>query len=195
LDKTTADACRPEISERTVSAQVGLNLTSSAPRSAWFWPALVISLLAGQVVLVLVMAYLAVSDHSFAVEPDYYRKALHWDAEMAQQQANRRLGWSLHVEISEPSDLFQQRGVRCVIADRAGKPVEGATVELVAFPHVRGNERQTLTLAAVEAGRYGAAVRMAQGGLWEFRVVAKRGAELATHMELVQVRVPGAVVR
>jgi nitrogen fixation protein FixH len=181
--------------ERTVSAQVGANLTSSATRSAWFWPALVVGLLAGQMVLVLVMAYLAVSDHSFAVEPDYYRKALQWDAEMAQQQANRRLGWSVHVEVSEQSDLFQQRDVRCVIADRMGQPVEGAAVEVVAFPHARGNERQTLTLAAVEAGRYGAAVRMAQGGLWEFRVAAKRGAELATHMEQVQVRLPGAVAR
>ena len=174
-----------------------MNQTSSATRSAWFWPALVVGLLAGQVVLVLVMAYLAVSDHSFAVEPDYYRKALQLGR--ARCRSNRPIDdWDglLRIEVSEQPDISQQRDVRCVITDRAGKPVDGATVEVVAFPHVRGNERQELDAdSGLEAGRYGAAVRMSQGGLWEFRVVATRGVEVATHMEQVQVRLPGAVTR
>lgn len=188
MDNTTVDTRRASTLERSDSALLSANQSSSATRSAWFWPALVISLLTGQIVLVLVMAYLAVSDHSFAVEPDYYRKALQWNSEIAQQQANRRLGWTLHVEVSEQADLLQQREVRCVIHDPAGKPVEGADVEIVAFSHVRGNDRQELILTALEAGRYGATVRMTQGGLWEFRITARRGADLMTHIEQMQVR-------
>ena len=75
-----------------------------------------------------------------------------------------------------------------MIADRAGKPVEGVSVEVVTFPHVRGNERQELMLTALEAGRYGATVRMPQGGLWEFRITAKRGEDVVTHVEQLQVR-------
>ena len=188
MDKSTAESGGPSTLVRSASAPTGANHASSATRSAWFWPALVIGLLSGQVVLVLVMAYLAVADHSFAVEPDYYRKALRWNAEISQQQTNRRLGWVLSVEVSEQADLLQQRDVRCVIADRAGKPVEGVSVEVVTFPHVRGNERQELMLTALEAGRYGATVRMPQGGLWEFRITAKRGEDVVTHVEQLQVR-------
>lgn len=188
MDKATGDTRGASAVERSASAAVGAKTTSSASHAAWFWPALVIGLLAGQVVLVLVMAYLAVSDHSFAVEPDYYRQALRWNSEISQQQANRRLGWSVLVEVAEQADVLQQRDVRCVITDRAGQPVEDARVEVVAFPHVRGNERQVLRLTGLEAGRYGATVRMAQGGLWEFRITASRGADVATHVAQLQVR-------
>lgn len=195
MDNQTVDTRGTSTLERSDSALRGANQSSSITRSAWFWPALVIGLLAGQIVLVLVMAYLAVSDHSFAVEPDYYRKALRWNSEISQQQANRRLGWTMHIEVSEQADLMQQRDVRCAITDPAGLPVAGAHVEIVAFPHVRGNERQELMLSEPEAGRYGATVRMSQGGLWEFRITAQRGADLVTHVEQLQVRNAEAVTQ
>ena len=39
-------------------------------------------------------------DASFAVEPNYYAKALAWDQTMAQQARNEALGWSVSAQSS-----------------------------------------------------------------------------------------------
>jgi nitrogen fixation protein FixH len=162
------------------------------PDRAWRWPAMVIALLAGQVMLILVMAYVAVSDRSFAVEPDYYEKALHWDAAQKQSRTNERLGWIVQVAVSQQADLLRNREIRCTVRDRSGSPIEGASVELLAFPHARGTERSKVTLDPQGAGCYSTSMRVARGGLWEFRIAARRGEELFTAVVRQQVNAPGA---
>ena len=39
----------------------------------------------------LVVVFVATSDPSYAVEEDYYQKAVNWEAEQAQQERNRQL--------------------------------------------------------------------------------------------------------
>ena len=61
-------------------------------RHRLFWVGLILALLAGQIVLMVAMVYLATSDASFAIEPDYYQKGLNWDAVAAQVRQNDTAG-------------------------------------------------------------------------------------------------------
>ena len=78
-----------------------------------FWVGLILALLGGQIVLMGVMTLLATSDASFAVEPDYYQKALHWDATVAQRRENARLAWSAKIELGNEASVLGERTVTC----------------------------------------------------------------------------------
>jgi nitrogen fixation protein FixH len=155
--------------------------TRSESRHGMFWVGVICTLLGGQILMLLGMAYLATSDASFAIEPDYYQKGLNWDDTAAQLRTNTRLGWSLEVEVSEETTVFGDRTVSCCLTDRAGRPLNGAAVDAVAFAHARGNQRNAITLAGTGDGRYAASSQFRREGLWEFRFVVRRGPDIFTH--------------
>ena len=56
--------------------------SSSSPsrrRAAWRWPAILLALLGGHAAICVAMIVVATNDPSFAVEPEYYTRALDWD--------------------------------------------------------------------------------------------------------------------
>jgi nitrogen fixation protein FixH len=161
--------------------------TPAPPRgflSRLLWPGIIFVMLGGQLLLMAFFLYLAVSDGSFAVEPDYYQKGLHWDATLAQRRENTRLGWSVAIEIKDAGDTPAVREVRCRLTDKSGTPLDGATVDLTAFPHARGNQRATVTLLPAGNGEYRRELPMNRTGTWEFRLVASRGPEVFTDTQL-----------
>ena len=111
-----------------------------------FWPIFLTSLISIHIVSVVVMVIVATHDSSFAVEPDWYQKGLHYEQTAQQQRANSRLGWSVQLEVGQPLTGTNQRNVTCTVLDRAGKPVENATVDLVAFAHLRASNRTSSVL-------------------------------------------------
>jgi nitrogen fixation protein FixH len=154
------------------------------------WPGLLIVLFGGHLLLMFVMAYLATSDGSFAIEPDYYQKGLHWDETAAQLRENDRLGWSVEIELDDDVSVLGHRTVRCVVSDKQGKPIDGAIVDLVAFHHAHGNDRTAVTLVPVGEGKYETTLRLAYKGLWEFRLVIHRGSDTFTCTQVKRVRPP-----
>lgn len=156
-----------------------------------FWLGLILALLGGQILLMLVMVYLATIDASFAVEPDYYQKGLNWDATAAQQQENARLGWSLQLDVEKLATALGERSVTMSLREKSGGPVDGAIVDLVAFPHSRGNQRQSAALEPVGGGQYETTIRFMREGLWEFRFVIRRRSDTFTHTILRDVHSPG----
>ena len=152
-------------------------------RHRLFWLGFVLALLAGQIVLMLAMVYLATSDASFAIEPDYYQKGLNWDARAAQARQNERLGWSAKVELGPTVRVAGERTLTCTLADRTGRSLDGATVDLVAFSHARGSDRSAVTLLPVGSGRYEAPMRFTRAGVWEFRLAIQRGPDTFTYVE------------
>jgi nitrogen fixation protein FixH len=160
-------------------------------RARVFWLGFVLLLLGGQILLLSVMAYLAVWDRSFAIEPDYYQKGLNWDATAAQLRENARLGWSLRIDLGDRLSVLGERTVRCTLADEAGRPLDGAGLDLVAFAHARGNNRLSATLSPAGSGIYQTKLRFRPKGLWEFRVVVRRGPEKFTFTEVRDVYPPG----
>lgn len=160
-------------------------------RARWFWVGLIVLLLGGQVLLLLVMTYIATSDASFAIEPDYYQKGLNWDKTAAQVRRNEELGWQLQLSLADEASVLDERVLQCALVDRDGNALEGAVIDLIAFPHVRGRERAEVTLLPGDSGGYEATLRFDRPGIWEFRFVVQRGGETFTWTETRYVSPPG----
>ena len=156
-----------------------------------FWVGLILALLGGQMILICTMAYVATADGSFAIEPDYYQKGLHWDETAAQIRKNVELGWSVDLTVEDQVSVRGERGLRCRLSDKAGRALDGATIDLVAFPHARGNQRSSATLIPADDGEYATSLRFSHPGVWEFRVIVQRGPETFTQTLLRDVKPPG----
>jgi nitrogen fixation protein FixH len=160
-------------------------------KKGWYWPFLLVGLLAAGVAANIYLLARAVGDPSFAVEPDYYAKAVAWDAHQAQARENADLGWSVVIDVSA-ADLGTGRArVVAKLTDREGRPVTGASVDLEAFHNARAADRLSATLAETAEHDYAADVPVVRPGLWEFRVAANRGAE--TFTAVVDQDAPGAL--
>lgn len=150
-------------------------------RSGIGWPIAVSVILGGTVALNLWVMRLASSDPSFAVEQDYYHKAVAFDSTVAHERASAALGWQLE------SRVDGTRALAVTLADRHGVPIRGARVTVEAFAVARSAHVLTDTLAAGTDGRYVARARLDQAGLWELRFAAREGGRTFTTVRRVDV--------
>ena len=151
------------------------------------FPGIVFALIGANATVVGITVYLANSDKSFAVEPDYYQKALTWDEHVQEQARSRALGWTMRVE---PGAIgVAGRRAQIVIQDREGKPVEGARVKATAFPVIRASERVAMEFEALEPGVYRADVALRDTGAWEFDIRATRDGQ--TCSDRIRASIPG----
>jgi nitrogen fixation protein FixH len=133
-----------------------------------------------------VLTSIAVDDPAFAIEKDYYQKAVSWDRELAQQQQNAELGWHAELELRALPDRRPE--LRAVLLDARRQPIRDAKLSVEAFPNARAEQRLSLRLEPDESGAYRAVLAARRGGLWEFRLRAVRGNEQYT--EIVRQDVP-----
>ena len=145
---------------------------TSNGRKGLGWPIAVAAILGLTIALNLWVARLAGSDPSFAIEPDYYQKALHWDDEMAQQRRNAALGWRLEPALAPLDRAGARLTVR--LTDRAGAPLPDATLTVEALAVARAAHTVRATLAP-DAGGYRAVLPLHTDGEWELRFEARRG--------------------
>ena len=142
------------------------------------WPIGVAAILAITVGVNIWVAVIAGDDPSFAIEKDYYRKAVTWDSTLAQQQANQRLGWHLVPALGSVSrGAATSLTVRLV--DSTGVPISDATVRVSAFYNARAGTVLEATLTPDAAG-YETRLPIAHAGAWELRFDVRRGAERFT---------------
>jgi nitrogen fixation protein FixH len=149
-------------------------------KKGWYWPFLLVGLLASGVGANLYFMSRAVSDPSFAVEPDYYAKAIAWDAHQTQARDNAALGWTLALDVAAADPGTGRARVVASLLDRNGLPVRGLTVALEAFHNARASQVVKATLAETAEHAYAADVAVSRPGFWEFRVAAARGTEVFT---------------
>jgi nitrogen fixation protein FixH len=160
-------------------------------KKGWYWPFLLAALLASGVGANLYFMSCAVGDPSFAVERDYYAKAVAWDAHQAQARVNADLGWTLAISVA-PADPGNQRArVVANFEDRDGRPVPGLAVGVTAFHNARAAEVVEGTLLETAEHDYAGELAVGRPGLWEFRIVAERGTE--TFTAVVDQDAPGAI--
>ena len=144
----------------------------------WYWPVGLAALLVVSAGANIALLVITSRDASFAVEPDYYAKALAWDETMAQQTRNEALGWSLGLGV-EPTGERGRVTVAARLTDRAGVPLSGARVAIEGLHNARAN--RVLTAVLEQRGlEYAAAMPLARPGLWEFRVRVTRGPDVFT---------------
>lgn len=119
------------------------------------------------------------SDPSFAVEPEYYQKAVDWDKEMQQRATNADLGWQTSVRIVAAGDASE---LQISLLDKQHVPVVGAAITASAFPNARAAQIQTPTLRERDAGVYAGPVALVFPGEWEIRLKAVKGGDTFTHV-------------
>jgi nitrogen fixation protein FixH len=163
----------------------------SRPRG-WRWPAFVVVLLLMNAGLAAVMIYYATTDKTFAVEPDYYRKAMNWDTYAAMHDASAKLGWSVHLRVRPAEDARGRPRLVLNVADRDGEPVSDVQFRGIAFHRARASERIALAFANAGNGEYECEAAMSRPGLWEVRLIASRGRDVFETIEQVEVVSQGA---
>jgi len=148
--------------------------SAARPARHLFWPIFLVGLIGTHILSVVVMVFIATHDSSFAVEPDWYQNGLHYEQVVEQQRENDRLGWSVQLNVGQPLAGTVYRDVSCKVLDRAAAPVEDATVDLVAFAHLRASNRTSSVLLPHGPGDYRATMAFEDPGMWEFRLVITR---------------------
>lgn len=141
-------------------------------KKSWRWPAIVIALIVLNMGLVGVTIYYASSDPSAATEPDYYRKALEWDALAKQRDQSRTLGWTVTTAPIDGDNIVM------TLNDRFGVPVRDAVISGVVFAQARAGQRLPLNAVETEPGVYRAPIAFTRAGLWRVELTAKRGETL-----------------
>ena len=121
------------------------------------------------------LAYIAIDDPNFALEPDYYAKALHWDRAQAQLRENDTLGYELGLR--QPLVISETGSVQVELSlkDRGAAGISGASLEVSAFPNAFAERVQHLTLREVAPGIYRGELAHGLLGLWELRCVVSVG--------------------
>ncbi|NOZ95105.1 MAG: hypothetical protein GXP47_10260 [Acidobacteria bacterium] len=143
------------------------------------WPLVIAGLLTLHAAGMVTYAVIASSNPSYAVEKDYYPKALHWDDKRAQDAANAALGWTATVT-ARPGEQPGRAALTVTLTDRHRRPVTGAAVHLKAFHMADSNRVLGANLGEVSTGTYAAELPMNRDGKWEIRLRARRGSDLFT---------------
>jgi len=148
-----------------------------------WWPPVIAGALALHVVGSLIVVYVATSDPSYAVEEDYYQKAVAWDERRAQDRTNEDLGWLLEFDVEPPVQPGAQPRLQVEILDGGGQPLTEATVTIEAFHYARGDDIVRDTLTEAGDGVYRASLPMRRNGRWQLRFTVDRGSDHFTHTE------------
>jgi nitrogen fixation protein FixH len=155
------------------------------------WP-IGISLVLGVTVAAnLVLYHVAGADPSFAIEPDYYAKAVAWDSTVAQAKRNAALGWRLSPTLSPFSTTSGAR-VSVALTDSTGVRITDAIVKVAALYNARAGTVLESTLQ-LDASGYSTTLAVAHAGEWELRFdVTRRGDHFTStsRLEAVQAATP-----
>jgi len=151
-----------------------------ASGTLWAWgPGVVLAALLGTQLTVL---HFVLDDPSFALEPDYYRKAVAWDSQRELARQSQALGW--HAEITaqpgspaQPGSVPPGLELRVQLRDARQRPLAGAAVQVQAFANARAARVLAAALRETAPGTYTAEIPSSELGLWEFRLAATRGAD------------------
>lgn len=140
----------------------------------WAW---VPAIMLGSMLLGLgTMAYVAVDDPHFALERDYYDKAVHWDRSQAAARASASSGLSLSLTRPLVTSADGSVEVEVRVTDRENRPVQGARVQLQAFPNAYAERIETSSLRESAPGTYVGRIERGVLGLWELRFGLVSGA-------------------
>lgn len=142
-----------------------------------FWAFVPVGLLAASLLGVGSMCSIAARDPAFALEKDYYQRAVQWNGEQAQWAENAKLGYRVDIT-SSPTPSGVELVAR--VLDRRNVPVRGAGVQAEAFANARAADRRTLPFIERNDGTYAASLPKPRPGLWELRVRVEQDGERFT---------------
>lgn len=138
---------------------------------------LVFGLLAMNFAIVGATVTLASRDTHFAVEPDYYQRAVDWDATRLELERSDELRWDLRLEAADAVSATGKRTLTVRLNDQSGQPIRSARVDGLAFHHGAARSRTDVTFVERGPGIYQGDVPLVEAGLHEVRLIATRSDE------------------
>lgn len=144
------------------------------------WPIAVTAILGATVGANIWVAVIASDDPSFAIEHDYYRKAVQWDSTMLQARENERLGWRLEPKLG-PIGGRDGSTLTVLLTDGSGVPIRDATIDVTAFFNARADSVLRAELHEGTGSSYDARLPIHHAGAWELRFDVRRGRERFTN--------------
>lgn len=133
------------------------------------WTIAILGLLAGNVIAMVVLMTVAHSGASEVI-PNYYDRAVQYDNELDDATRSAALGWSADVSLGRSVIEVQVR-------DRAGIPLDGASVRVTGYSRGHGDRPIDASLALVGNGAYRAALHMPAVGVHDLKVVVERAGD------------------
>ena len=157
-------------------------------RGSW-WAYVPVGLLTAMVGGLVTLAIIANDDPAFAVERDYYKKAVNWEETQRQQRLNERLGWQIQLEPKETA-----RSVELVarLVDGHGSPLRGAHLAVEAFHNARSADIFEANLSEHSDGSYRVKLPLVRPGLWELRFRASHDGARFTQIVRRDLHVEGS---
>ena len=149
-------------------------MTTSWFQKGFAWALAPVALLGTMFVGWGVMISLALDDPAFAIEPDYYDKAVHFDEHRAEARESRELGWSLEVRPQLDAEGAQ---VLVTLRDREQHPIHSANVKATVFHNARSSQWRQIEFRDVGRGRYTQRLAPWRPGLWELRFEVQHGGQ------------------
>jgi nitrogen fixation protein FixH len=142
------------------------------------WPLIVIGILGVSFTVCGITIYAAVSDASFALESDYYEKAVVWDETMEARRASEALGWIAAITVSDADQHTGKRWLSVSVTSEEGEPVAIENVHAVAFHHARRAEAREVALRQIRPGVASGELGHGADGLWQVRLRVERGGDV-----------------
>lgn len=131
------------------------------------WGFIVVALLAGHVTLMMTAVTFALRGYSSAgVEPDYYARAVAWDADQQLLRDSESLGWLVTITPDIWLDHDGRRKLTVNVRDELGQPIDHADVALVMHHAVYTQRKADATLNHQGNGAYAAKLAGLTPGLW-----------------------------
>lgn len=134
-------------------------------RARRFWVSLVVFMLGIQVAIGATALYLANSDPTVAIIPNYYESAVNWDSTRRARELASHLGWSIRTSVGPL--LEGERLFRVELQSREGQPVSNVRVSADVYHHAKGADIHRIRLQEAEAGVYVGRCAIAHAGLWQ----------------------------
>ncbi len=150
------------------------------------WPIGIVALLTATVLGNVAVIVITRDDPSFAVEPDYYRKAVDWDSTQARQARSNALAWNVSAAVRAADNGLSV--LTLTLQDSSGVVVHDASLTGELLHVARANDVQSVVFTEVADGEYAATVPMQRAGMWELRLAAERNSE--RFMETVRFETP-----
>jgi nitrogen fixation protein FixH len=148
--------------------------------SAMKWTIAIVTLLAGNLLMMVVLA-VAANREDRQVIPDYYAQATRYDETMAEAARSYQLGWSTSAQLANGK-------LEVRVLDAQGVALDGAQVTVSGYQRAHASGRYTVTLAPAGEGRYESALAGAHVGVHDLAIVVERGAERFTQQHVVEAR-------
>lgn len=109
------------------------------------------------------------------VNENYYEQGRSYEQELQRKLAARsELGWQLNFEVPENPRLGQPSSYRVVVADKLGRPLQGAQVTLNAFRPSNAKDDFGAEFREITAGVYETQLNFPLKGLWDLIVTVRQ---------------------